>query len=476
MDMLLATACGICHTVPSPSYLPPEEWPYLMSWMGTFLGHPPEVPIHPALVGQDGMPSTPLIPYRDFDAIRTYYLVESARQYEEPARLEIPPVTPLFEPVEFHHLPPVISMVGVDPEGPILFIGSSQPPGLQILRRGAAPISVPVHTEPVELEMVGDAHRIALMGDLGRDVRQGQVVEFHLGRATRRILVERHHRIVSHRTRDIDGDGHPDLFVCGFGDYPEGRVGIWWGAPDWEFEEQVLFTEPGSTWGEVVDLNGNGLLDVVISVANQRPRILAFMNQGNRQFKQEVLVERPVGWGYNRCMIVDWNGNGKPDIVELAGNNLEMRGRPIKHDHGIRILINQGDLQFEEIHFEPFPGAMDLAAGDFTGNGKVDLAVTSFYPDWRDEVPLTFLMLLQQEDGTIERAGIDDRYWNRWMRVVAADATGDGNTDILLGAAQVPMAIPEEEMDRYQQLLEGKASVLLLRNPGTGAGVSPSIE
>jgi hypothetical protein len=82
---------------------------------------------------------------------------------------------------------------------------------------------------------------------------------------------------------------------------------------------------------------------------------------------------------------------------------------------------------------------------------------------------------MQQADGTAKRETIDDRYWNRWMRITAGDADGDGDTDVLLGAAQVPLAIPSEHEQRYSRLVEGKASVLLLRNktvtaPGPGQG------
>jgi hypothetical protein len=291
----------------------------------------------------------------------------------------------------------------------------------------------------------------------------GSIVDFNLRDGNPFNLVTNHPRIASHRTADIDGDGREDLLVCGFGDHPGGRVGIWWNDQG-QLKEQLLTEESGAVWGDVADIDRDGDRDLVITFANSRPRIVAYLNEGGHRFTPRNIVERPIGWGYNRCLLVDWDNDGDLDIIETAGNNLELRGRPIKPHHGIRVLRNDGAGQFADALFERLDGAIDVTAGDFNRDGRIDIAATAFYLDWRQSPPTTFLLLLQKADGTVERESIDEKYWNRWMRIASADADNDGDIDIILGAAEVPMGIPAEAMDRYLKLLRDKPHAVLLRN------------
>ena len=461
-EKLAATACAQCHSVPVPNLMAREEWPYLLSWMGHYVGQPGKIEINRAIVATNFIPPQPLVTREQFDAIQKYFLENAPAQSQLPSPAPKPPVSPLFQPVPFPLEVPVITLVAFDSPNQALVVGLSSPPGLLILQRGLT-TPIEVSSEPVSFERLGDISRIGFIGHLSYDARQGQIVDFDMKAGTRRAIVDAHPRIAAHRTADLDADGHADLLVCGFGDYPTGRVGIWWNNSG-KFTEELLLDEPGTSWGDIADFDGDGDQDIVLMIASNRPRLVAFINEGHRQFSEQTLMLRPVGWGYNRGLVVDWNGDGKPDLVETSGNNLELRGRPIKASHGVRVLQNDGDWKFHEVLFERLDGAIDVAAADFDGNGRMDLAAVSLYPDWRLPVPTTFLLLLQRADGTVERVGLGDQNWNRWMRIATGDADGDGDTDILLGASPVPLAIPAEHRARYEQLLQGKANLMLLRN------------
>src|SRR4051795_13432250 len=69
---LAAIVCAQCHSVPSPAHLPPEEWPYLLAWMGNYLGYPPDREINPRLVISNFVPPRPVVTREQFDAIRNY--------------------------------------------------------------------------------------------------------------------------------------------------------------------------------------------------------------------------------------------------------------------------------------------------------------------------------------------------------------------------------------------------------------------
>src|SRR5215213_267238 len=79
---LAATACVRCHTLPQPSQLAPEEWPYLLAWMGVYLGYEPDVEINPGIVNRKLVPPQALVSSEEWHAIRNYYLEQSRVDYK----------------------------------------------------------------------------------------------------------------------------------------------------------------------------------------------------------------------------------------------------------------------------------------------------------------------------------------------------------------------------------------------------------
>jgi hypothetical protein len=227
---------------------------------------------------------------------------------------------------------------------------------------------------------------------------------------------------------DFNGDGKLDLAVAtvDVGDRPGGGcITELLGLGDGSFQQAFEIDVHGRPTALVSgDFNGDGQLDLAVATfAGDRPGggcITAVLGQGDGSFQPAFDI--PVDGRPTSLVAADFNGDG---ILDLAVATVEVGDRP---GGGCIIAllgqVNGGFQQAFDIHVDGRPTS--LVAGDFNGDGKLDLAVTTV-----EDRPGggCVVALLGQGDGSFQQA-FDLHVRGRPSALVAGDFNGDGKLDL----------------------------------------------
>lgn len=476
-EELVAKYCTVCHLAPAPEQLPQEGWPFVLTWMGNYLGFRDTAGELNGIVNIDIIPDKKLISAGDFSKIKSYYLSNS-----KPKKEMFPAGRQKFEPTTLFTAEnsigniakgEFITMVKFDPYSGYTFLGFGTENDKRLemydrqLRKTA---DFKMKSEPVHLAPLNPGFRLSLIGDFFIDKGEGEVFEVHLGRFGRlnvRHLITSYNRMTQSLAADFNQDGRQDLLLVGFGQGNVGRTSIVHQMENGDYgDEKILWNEAGSLCAEIGDFDGNGYPDVMLLVAQQYQELMLFLNQGDGQFQKKLLHKEFAGFGYNHFTLADFNGDGKIDIVTSNGNNMEITDAPLRPHHGIRILLNQGDLVWKEEYFFPMHGAIKSIAKDFDRDGDIDIAAIAFYPDWDEEFPETFVYLENTGSLKFTASTLPETKWGRWMVMDSEDINGDGYQDLILGAAYINKGIAPRYEDRYRALAQQSQSLLFLYNNG----------
>ena len=151
------------------------------------------------------------------------------------------------------------------------------------------------------------------------------------------------------------------------------------------------------------------------------------LGKGDGTFASPVTYA--VGMNPLAILAGDLNGDGRIDLTIVnQGGILESPG-------SVSVLLGKGDGTFRPgVTYNLNENPMGVAAGDFNGDGHLDLAMTD--EDYYDRSGVTLIysttLLLGKGDGTFAEVTVTSQNHDFGTAIAAADFIGDGHLDLAI--------------------------------------------
>jgi hypothetical protein len=310
-EQLARQYCSTCHQYPDPDILTKRSWNYLLTDMGFRLGiidysHissiSPEAIMHMTtreniLHEANAIPGQPLLPEKDWIAIRNYYTRSAPKQPLKQPKKQAPSEKlegfelkiPTFQPQGA-----VFTLTRINQQQGGLWLGNQKDQTLTSLDRDLK-VSGKYQVDQilVDIQQDGQALYFLSIGDLmGQFIGQGKGIVHRKDPAKINFYRQDHlirelHRPADMEFADLDLDGNQELIISNFGD-ATGNISIF------DHEGNLLkelISAPGAIRCQVHDFNNDGLPDIAELLGDARDNISIFFNQGQQKYERKVVVE-----------------------------------------------------------------------------------------------------------------------------------------------------------------------------------------
>ena len=217
---------------------------------------------------------------------------------------------------------------------------------------------------------------------------------------------------------DLNGDGFIDVVVTGSLLFGESQVAL--GNGNGTFGKFKSANLPqAAAQVAIADFNGDGKPDLAFSLTNGSAAVCLGNGDGTFQKPQAIPVSNIAG---QAVIAADLNGDGKMDIAVL---DLNRGGLTLALASPMGVIYGNGDGTFQRavIYETIFP--FDIAAGDLDGDGRPDLVVTG----GEETDPLIFAFLATP-NGSFQAAPHFSTQTTAPEAFAAGDFNGDGKLDL----------------------------------------------
>ncbi|MEO7211321.1 VCBS repeat-containing protein [Mucilaginibacter sp.] len=433
--------CVSCHKYPEPALLDQDTWAkHVLPAMAPHLG----IKVYAEDQYVNNPSSNSGLGYEDWLKIVEYYKSAAPKKLK-PATVPIAPLKDwagfkLNMPNETKATPATTTMVAFDTISHQLFTGDRATNRVYMWSDKLKLRSATGHNSPAVDVQFGKDKRgeeygsFTFIGSMDAvDVSNGSVVDIPLKKfgSAENLIADKLPRPVQSLSADFDKDGLEDRIVCGFG-HNFGGLFLYKQVSGNQYRKSTISSIPGAEQAVIGDFNKDGWPDIACLFAQADEGIWMFLNDHQGGFTTKNLLRFPPVYGSTSFQLIDFNNDGKLDILYTCGDNGDF-SRVLKPYHGVYIFLNQGDLKFKQTWFYPVNGATKAIAADFNGDGKPDIASIAFFSDLKDTPDEGFTYFEQDAGMQFIPHRLPINTFGRWICTDVKDINSDGRPDIILG-------------------------------------------